>query len=128
MIILDHDIPEHQVESLRLARLRPQQIGRDIGRPEWQDLEEILRYLHSRKSETFFTRDEGFFRRQLCHQNYCIVFISGSVLETSLYIQRFLRHRTFRTRKSRMGKVIRLSSTRIVCWERGKEKPLRLAW
>ncbi len=61
MILIDHNIPEHQVVLLRKARLRPQQIGRDIGRPEWQDFEEILRYLHRLKASTFFTRDEDFF-------------------------------------------------------------------
>ncbi len=61
MILLDHDIPEYQVEILRRARLRPQQIGREVGRPEWQDLEEILRSLHRLKLVTFVTRDEGFF-------------------------------------------------------------------
>lgn len=128
MIILDHDIPEHQAEILRWARLRPQQIGRDVGRPEWQDLEEILRYLHSGKSETFFTRDEGFFRRRLCHRNYCIVIVSTPVLETALYVKRFLRHKTFRTKKGRMGKVARLSPTWIVCWKTGREKLCRLSW
>ena len=57
MILLDHNIPEQQVERLRRARLRPQQIGHEVGRPEWLDFEEILRYLHRRKAVTFFTRD-----------------------------------------------------------------------
>ena len=77
MILLDHNIPEQQVEVLRRARLRPQQIGHDVGRPEWQDLEEILRYLRSLKAGTFVTRDEGFFRRSLCHPNYCVVERAG---------------------------------------------------
>ena len=77
MILIDHNIPAQQVALLRQAHLRPQQIGRDIGRPEWQDYEEILRYLHRLKAPTFFTRDEDFFRRRLCHQNYCLVFVTG---------------------------------------------------
>ena len=92
------------------------------------DLEEILRYLHRTKSETFFTRDEGFFRRHLCHPNYGIVVVGTPVLETALYVRRFLRHKTFRTKKGRMGKVIRLSRTGIVCWETGGEKLRRLSW
>ena len=71
MILLDHNIPEQQAEILRRARLQPRQIGREVGRPEWQDLEEILHYLHHLKAATFITRDEGFFRRRLCHSNYC---------------------------------------------------------
>ncbi|MBM4259264.1 MAG: hypothetical protein FJ147_25610 [Deltaproteobacteria bacterium] len=114
MILLDHNIPEHQVETLRQARLRPQQIGRDIGRPEWQDFEEILRYLHRLKSPTFFTRDDDFFRRRLCHQNYCLVVTTGLVTDTARGIRRFLRHPRFRTRRQRMGTVIRLTSIGIL--------------
>lgn len=116
MILLDHNIPKGQVESLRRARLRPQQIGREVGRPEWQDLEEILRYLHRLKAATFVTRDEGFFLRRLCHPNYCIVIVSGPVTETAGYIRRFLRHTVFRTKQQRTGKVVRLLSTKIVWW------------
>jgi hypothetical protein len=114
VILLDHNIPEHQVALLRQARLRPQQIGRDIGRPEWQDFEEILRYLYQRKAPTFFTRDEDFFHRRLCHQKYCLVFMTGLVLDTAKDIRRFLRHPLFRTRQQRLGKVIRIASRGIV--------------
>jgi hypothetical protein len=128
VIPVDHNIPEHQVEVLRRARLRPRQVGRDIGRPEWQDLEEILRYLHRLKSATFITRDDGFFRRRLCHRNYCLVVVSGPVIETAAYVQRFLRHTAFRTKQQRVGKVVRLSSTRIAWWEIGMESQQRLLW
>ena len=128
MILVDHNIPEHQVEILRRARLRPQQIGREVGRPEWQDLEEILRYLHRRKSATFITRDEGFFRRRLCHRTYCIVVVSGLVTETAVYVRRFLRHTAFRAKQQRVGKVVRLSPTRIAWWEVGVEAQQRLSW
>ncbi len=128
MIVLDHNIPKVQVESLRRARLRPQQIGREVGRPEWQDLEEILRYLHRLKAATFVTRDEGFFLRRLCHSNYCIVIVSGPVTETARYIQRFLRHTAFRTKRQRSGKVVRLLPTRIVWWGIRAKLQQRLPW
>ncbi len=44
-----------------------------LGRPEWDDQQEILRYLH----RAFFTRDLGFFRARLCHKNYCLAVIMG---------------------------------------------------
>jgi hypothetical protein len=113
VILVDHNIPEHQVEILRRVRLRPQQIGREVGRPEWQDLEEILRYLHRLKSATFITRDEGFFRRRLCHRNYCIVVVSGFVTETAAPVRQFLRHTAFRAKQQRVSKVVRLSPTKI---------------
>lgn len=128
MILLDHNIPEHQVALLRQARLRPQQIGRDIGRPEWQDFEEILRYLHRLKAPTFFTRDEDFFRRRLCHQNYCLVIITGLVTDTAKDIRRFLRHPRFRTRQQRMRTIVRLTPTGMVWWEIGKVSLQRQSW
>ncbi len=128
MILLDHNIPEGQVEILRRARLRPQQVGREVGRPEWQDLEEILRYLHRLKAATFITRDEGFFRRRLSHSNYCIVVVSGPVIETAEYIRRFLRHPAFRTKQQRAGKVVRLLPTRILGWEIDVKLQKRLLW
>jgi hypothetical protein len=128
VILLDHNIPEEQVELLRRARLRPRQIGREVGRPEWQDLEEILRYLHRLKAATFITRDEGFFRRRLCHSNYCIVIVSGPVIEIAGYIQRFLRHAAFRTKQQRPGKVVRLLPTRILWWAIGVKLRQRLLW
>ncbi|MCS7197683.1 MAG: hypothetical protein NZ930_03240 [Candidatus Bipolaricaulota bacterium] len=70
MILIDHNIPEHQVVQLQRWRVHCKKIGRDVGREEWQDLDEILRYLHQSKQYTFITRDEGFF---------------GAVLATPIY-------------------------------------------
>jgi hypothetical protein len=128
MILLDHNIPEHQVALLRQARLQPQQIGRDVGRPEWQDFEEILRYLHHLKAATFISRDEDFFHRRLRHSNYCLVVVSGLVIDTARDIRRFLRHPFFRAKRQRMEKVVRLASTGIVWWELGRDALHRHAW
>jgi hypothetical protein len=57
LIILDHNIPEDQVEQLCRWRIRFRQIGFEVGRPEWDDQQEILRYLHQVKRCTSFTRD-----------------------------------------------------------------------
>jgi predicted nuclease of predicted toxin-antitoxin system len=128
VILLDHNIPEHQRKLLQRMRLRPQQIGRDVGRPEWQDFDEILRYLHRLKSVTFITRDEDFFRRALCHSRYCIVVVDSSVLHTAREVQRFLRHADFRTKKQRLGKVVQLSSTGVIWWDLGQQFRQRQLW
>jgi hypothetical protein len=113
---------------LRRARFRPQQIGHEVGRPEWQDFEEILRHLHRLKTSTFISRDEDFFHRRLRHPNYCIVVVSELVVDTAKDVRRFLRHPSFRTKQQRMGKIVRLSSTGIVWWEINKERQQRLSW
>ena len=73
MIILDHNIPNDQAAQLQRCRVRFRQIGFEVGRPEWDDQQEILRFLHATKQITFFTRDLGFFRAPLRHANYCLV-------------------------------------------------------
>ncbi|MDZ7405709.1 MAG: hypothetical protein ONB41_16585 [candidate division KSB1 bacterium] len=79
-MILDHNIPEGQAEQLPRWWIRFQQIGFEVGRPEWDDQQEILRYLHQVKRVTFFTRDLGFFHPRFCHATYCIVVITSDVL------------------------------------------------
>lgn len=128
MILIDHNVPEHQVVQLQRWGVHCQKIGRDVGREEWQDLDEILRYLHRGRQHTFITRDAGFFRRRLCHANYCIVVIIGPVEETAEYVRRFLRHPSFRTKRQRMGKVVRLSPDKITWWELHAARQQRIAW
>ena len=98
MIVLDHNIPEDQAQQLRVWKIHFRQIGFEVGRPEWDDQQELLRYLHSAKQVTLFTRDLGFFRRRFCHSNYCIVVLTVPVAETSFYIRRLLRHPRLKSR------------------------------
>ncbi|MBI3013777.1 MAG: hypothetical protein HYY65_01635 [Candidatus Tectomicrobia bacterium] len=128
MIILDHNIPEDQAEQLRRWRVHFRQIGFEVGRPEWDDQQEILRYLQTAKQVTFFTRDLGFFRRRLCHRNYCLVVLAVPVLKTALYIRGLLRHSAFKTRAKRQGKVLRVSADNVAFWQAGQERLIRLRW
>ena len=128
MIILDHNIPENQVEQLRHSKIHFRQVGFEVGRPECDDQQEILRYLHATKQATFFTRDLGFFRRRLCHSNYCIVVLSVSVAETAAYIRRLLRHPQLNTRARRSGKVLKLSSGKILMWQGNSRPFIGVAW
>lgn len=128
MIVLDHNIPEGQAEQLRRGRVHFRQIGFEVGRPEWSDQEEILRYLHTAKHVAFFTRDLGFFRRRLCHPNYCLVVLVVPVLETALYIRRLLGHAMLNTQAKRRGKVVKVSAERIAFWQTGQEGLISLGW
>ena len=128
MIILDHNIPEDQAQQLRGRRIHFRQIGVEVGRPEWDDQQEILRFLHSSKQLTFFTRDLGFFRARLCHTNYCLVVLSVPVLETAYYIRKVLRHPDFKTRAKRNGKVIRVSTKNINFWDIRWQRPSSARW
>ncbi|MBI2229101.1 MAG: hypothetical protein HYU46_08380 [Deltaproteobacteria bacterium] len=128
MIILDHNIPEDQAQQLRRRRIHFRQIGFEVGRPEWDDLQEILRFLHATKQATFFTRDLGFFRARLCHSNYCLVVLTVPVLETADYIRKVLRHPDFKTRTKRNGKVMKVSTDRVTFWETGRQRQSTTRW
>ncbi|MGH7798132.1 MAG: hypothetical protein ACREQ2_24990 [Candidatus Binatia bacterium] len=128
MIILDHNIPNDQAEQLRRHRIHFRQIGFEVGRPEWDDQQEILRFLHASKQITFFTRDLGFFRARLRHANYCLVALTVPVLETSLYISKLLRHPHFNTRAKRNGKVMKVSTKSINFWEIGRQRQSIVRW
>jgi hypothetical protein len=123
VIILDHNIPEDQAEHLRNHRIHFRQIGFEVGRPEWDDQQEILRFLHATKQITFFTRDLGFFRVSWRHANYCLATLTVPVLETAHYISKLLRHPQFNTRAKRNGKVIRVSTKNINFWDIRRQRP-----
>jgi hypothetical protein len=128
VIILDHNIPANQAQQLRLWKIHFRQIGFEVGRPEWDDQQEILRYLHTTKQATLFTRDLGFFRRRLCHSNYCIVVLTVPVAETARYIRRLMRHPKFKTRASRAAKVIKLSRGKMQMWQGKSRSLIGLPW
>jgi len=72
MIILDENFPESQRQLLRGWRVPLRQIGYEVGRKGLKD-DEILPFLRHRRRTTFFTLDQGFYRRHLCHARYCLV-------------------------------------------------------
>lgn len=88
MIILDHNVTANQVAQLRRWKIHFAQVGVEVGQPEWDDQQEILRYLYRAKATTSFTRDDDFFRARLCHAKYCLVFIDAAIPETASFIRR----------------------------------------
>lgn len=128
MNVLDYNIPENQTTQLRNWQIRFSQIGYEIGRPEWDDQQEILRYLHHSKRVTFFTCDLGFFNPKFCHANYCVVVAAGQFEETASLIRRFLRCPEFKTYATRAGKAIKLTTIKIYWWERGLNHQQNMTW
>jgi len=122
VILLDHNIPEGQTEQLGRWNVRFRQIGHDVGRPEWDDQQEILRYLHRAKRATLFTRDADFFHAKLIHPNYCLVVIDTPVLETATTIRELLRHPNFRTKALRCGKIIKITTRKITYFTSSTER------
>lgn len=102
MNILDENILATQRQLLRSWRIRVRQIGYDIGRKGMSD-DEIISFLHRQRHPTFFTRDLGFYERDLCHSGYCLVSLAVEKNEAAVFVRRVLRHPEFDTKAKRMA-------------------------
>jgi hypothetical protein len=87
MNILDENIIASQRQRLRSWRIRVRQIGVDIARKGLQD-EEIIPFLYHLRRPTFFTRDRGFYRREVCHRQYGIVCLEVAPEEVAIFVRR----------------------------------------
>ena len=73
MNVLDENIPASQRQLLESWRIRPRQIGFNVGRRGMQD-DEIIVFLQHLRRPTFFTRDNDFCDKQLVHAKYALVY------------------------------------------------------
>jgi len=94
MNIIDENIIKNQCQLLKSWRLSFRQIGYDIGNIGLKD-NEIISLLHNLQNPTFFTRDNDFFNRNLCHSKYCIVYLAVKKEESAVFIRRFFTAQGF---------------------------------
>jgi hypothetical protein len=87
MNILDENIREDQRQRLRSWHITVQQIGFDLGRKGMKD-KTIITLLHQQTAPTFFTRDDDFYERTLCHPRYCIAFLDIPHSEVAIFVRR----------------------------------------
>lgn len=127
MIILDENIPESQWQLLRSWRIRALLIGRDISEKGIQD-ERIPGFLVQQRRPTFFTRDEGFYDRQLCHAGYCLIVVAVRPNESALFVRRCLRHPHLKSRALRLGAVVRVSSAGLQMWRLRETREIFFPW
>lgn len=127
MIILDENVPESQVQLLRSWRIRALLVGRDISEKGIKD-DRLSKFLLQQSRPTFFTRDEGFFDRKLCHSGYCLVYLAVRPNESALFVRRVLRSPHFSVRAKRLGAVIRVSSAGLQVWRLRKAREVFLSW
>ena len=115
MNILDENIIASQRQRLRSLRIPVRQIGVDIARKGLQD-EEIIPFFHHQRRATFFTRDRGFYRREVCHRQYGIVCLEVTPEEVAVFVRRVLRHPGLNTQAKRLGTVVRASHRGLGVW------------
>jgi len=102
-------------------------IGVNIGRKGLKD-EEIVVLLRGLRAPTFFTRDAGFYQRELRHRGYCLVLMSVEQHEVAAFVRRFLRHPDFDTHEKRMGRVIRISHAGLAIWRVRAQTEIHIVW
>jgi hypothetical protein len=73
--LLDENIIDSQRLQLKSWRISVRQIGYEAGRKGMKD-QEIIPFLHQLSQPTFFTRDDDFYQKELCHAGYCLVYLN----------------------------------------------------
>lgn len=127
MIVLDENVPESQRELLESRRVSLKQVGVEVGRKGMKD-REILSLLHELHFPTFFTLDSDFYKRNLCHPRYCLVYLDVDEEDVAEFVRRFLLFEPFRTHAKRMGAVVRVTPTGIAYWRSRNARQSRLSW
>jgi hypothetical protein len=125
--ILDENIIDSQRRLLNSWRIPVRQIGYEIGQKGMKD-REIIPFLHQLNQPTFFTRDDDFYERRLCHAGYCLVYLDVRKEEAAVFVRRVLRLTAFKTKAKRMGKVIRASHVGLALWKLNAGKEEYLDW
>ncbi len=127
MNILDENIPKPQRQLLERWRIPVRQIGYNLGRRGMQD-DEIIPFLQQLRRPTFFTRDEGFYDKQLRHSRYSLVYLAVEKSESAIFVRRLLRYPQLNTQVKRMGLVIRASSAGLSLWRLRLAEEFWLDW
>lgn len=127
MIVIDENIIDSQRQQLKSWRISVRQIGFEVGRKGMKD-KEIIPLLHQLNQPTFFTRDDDFYKRKLCHSGYCRVLLDVRKGEVATFVRRVLRHQMFNTKAKRMGKVVRVSHIGVAVWEAHSSKESYFEW
>jgi hypothetical protein len=111
---------EAWITAVRLQHLRPTEHILDDRVPE---------ILGTLKTPTFLTIDHGFWKRRLCHPDYCILYFDLAKDEQHQLpplLRRLFRLPEFRTRAVRMGKVARVGQVAVTFWQAGEKQTLSL--
>ena len=127
MNVLDENIPASQRQLLENWRIRPRQIGFNIGRRGLQD-DEIIVFLQQLRRPTFFTRDDDFYDKRLVHAKYALVYLAVEKHEVAHFVRRLLRHPALDRQAKRVGAVIRASSAGLSIWRLHGQAETHLDW
>jgi len=123
--VLDEQVEERLYQELRL-RMSIDKVGDGFGRAGWKD-DRICTELH-KSGKTFHTQDSDYYRPNLRHSTYCLVYYDVPKTRFVEFVRRFLRHASFKTHRNRMGKVIKVTVERIYVWAINSENVEEVEW
>ena len=127
MNLLDENFPEDQLPLLKQWRIPARRVGTDVARLGAKDAD-IIPALHRVGRVTFFTQDEDFFHRALCHPAYCLVWLDVRADDAAWYLRRLLKHERFNTVAKRMGLVARAHHDGIQYWRQTGDTLRSVVW
>jgi hypothetical protein len=110
------------ITARKIEELAPEETLKD---------DRILQILRRQNRPTFVTRDAGFYQKRYRDRRYCLVYFSLPDLEQNRLprlLRRLFRLVGFKTKASRMGKVVRVSDEKIDFWQFGNEKRHTVRW
>jgi hypothetical protein len=115
MNVLDENFPQDKRAQLLQFKIPVRQIGKELSISGASDAD-LITLLHSLPQPTFFTQDQDFFERDLCHRRYCLIWLDLPKDALALYVRLILKHPALRTWKLRAGAVVRAHSAGIDIW------------
>jgi hypothetical protein len=124
---IDENVVAAQRRQLANRRIHFKRIGSELGRAGMKD-DELVPLLRRIGNVTFFTCDEDFFDPRLRHAKCCFVWLDVEERQTAAYIRRFLKHPRFRTRKLRLGTVVRVAHKGLSAWLPKKANVANIPW
>ena len=116
MNLLDENIRHDQGEQLRKWRVKFRRFVVEVEHAGIKDAD-VIPALQSLKYPTFFTHDQDYFKRELVHPAYCLVWWDLFDGDAAYFIRSFLRHSSFKTRAKRMRVVARVNPSGIHFWK-----------
>lgn len=127
MILLDENIRQDQAIQLRRQHIPAQFLVEHFAQKGIQD-HDIVPVLHRLKQPVFFTHDRDFFRRDLTHNNYCLVWLDLFDGKAAEFIRAFLKHKLFDTAAKRTSIVARVHQEGIDFWQNNRAVLQRARW
>jgi hypothetical protein len=129
-VVVDEQIDYDKVTALLKRWITAEQIGYEVGHKGFSD-ERITSLLLRLKRRTLVTIDREFYRRQLRHAGYCLIYFDFRPSQQSqipILLRRLFQIPGFRTIRERMGKVVKVSATGISYWQLGVQEEQHLDW